>query len=90
MDAFHDLARVHDHLIDNFNLEILKPEICSEGMSFESKPWTVQFGVIFVCNRQFDCQLESLHSTSVCYHNQAECNCRISIMNHLKIVSSVD
>ena len=30
MDTFHDLERVHDHLIDNLNLEILELEIWSK------------------------------------------------------------
>ena len=58
-DAFRNLERVHDHLIDNFNLEILKPEIWTKGLKGLDRPiWT-----------HWCMQSESVQSTSECYHN---------------------
>ena len=73
MDTFHDLERVHDHLIDNLNLEILELEIWSKlygRRNQRTSEWqcVALIGVI---------QLFS-------------CSGKISIMNHLKLVQSVD
>ena len=84
MDTFHDLERVHDHLIDNLNLTILELEIWTIFQAQEYIIWSKLNGRRNQRTSEWQCV------ALIGVIQLFSCSRKISIMNHLKLVQSVD